>query len=188
MEFKSYLVKDYSIKACLEDMYEYLQLCYQYPLVFFEKSNSISFYSEPIQLDPKEYCLLFNLVIDKTESIKKNKYGISPKQLCRKIGYKPRNIITDEESYDIRITKYKSEILGKIKEKFKIYYSPDDKTKFSYKNITETIDEQKTLCGFKVDITSPYYNFNVDDCLKSLIYSSGKGKNKKYTTDFIFPL
>lgn len=193
MKHIAYLVKEQSISSYSDDIVEYYNLCFKYPLVFFEKDNIISFFSVDIKLEPKEFNLLLNLVKNKTDKTLKNKTcGIAPERLYKLIGcdinQKNKKAAKDKNHFDKRITRYKSEILSKTRDEFKIFHNPDNKKDFSYKNITETIDGHKTLFGLKIDMTSPYYSFNLNDSLKSLIYSTGSGKTKKYTTDFIFSL
>lgn len=67
MKHIAYLVKEQSISSYSDDIVEYYNLCFKYPLVFFEKDNIISFFSVDIKLEPKEFNLLLNLVKNKTD-------------------------------------------------------------------------------------------------------------------------
>jgi len=186
MIYTSILIEENSIKEYYDDdILKMNELCYQYPLVFFEKDFLILFFSQEIKLEPKEYNLLFNLVKNNTEQIEKNKKsGITPKKLYKSIKCSSKEPHKDED-YDLRIIKYKSDIFSKIRKEFIIYQNPDNKKDVRYKNIVETTSEgQKWCLGYRIDENSPYYNFNITSSLDRLIYSAGNKKSKKYTTDF----
>lgn len=186
MNLKKYCLIDTPIGNVLQDMTEYISLCYQYPLIIFKNDRVISFYSVIIELEPKEIDLIQALINNRTQKEKiKKPFGLSTKRLCSKIGYEPRSQNVDEKYYDKRVSQYKCDIIAKIKNGFKI-----DKISLqpiANKNIVEDINGQKFLRGYYVEPSSPYYSFNLGQAINDLIYYSSETSKKKVCTNFFIP-
>lgn len=185
MEIKAYITTDIDINRIQEDMTEYIDLCYSYPLVFFEANKMIAFYSVEIELEPKEFQLLKVLVTNRTKKkVTKKPFGLSPKNLYNKIKCKSRNSEKIESDYYIRrMTKYKSDIFAKIKREF--LRDPNNVQK-GYKELIEEDKWGKQFKGHPITIDSPYYNFKLDSALKNLIYYKKNLNSHKVCTDFYF--
>lgn len=185
MNLKKCCLIDTPIGNVLQDMIEYISLCYQYPLIIFKNDRVISFYSVIIELEPKEIDLIQALINNRTQKEKiKKPFGLSTKRICSKIGYKPRSQNVDEKYYDKRVSQYKCDIIAKIKNGFKI-----DKISLqpiANKNIVEDINGQKFLRGYYVEQSSPYYSFNLDHAINDLIYYSLETGKKKVCTNFFY--
>lgn len=186
MNLKKCCLINTPIENVLQDMAEYVSLCYQYPLIIFKNDRVISFYSVIIELEPKEIDLIQALINNRTQKEKiKKPFGLSTKRLCSKIGYEPRSQNVDENYYDKRVSQYKCDIIAKIKNGFKI-----DKISLqpiANKNIVEDINGQKFLRGYYVEQSSPYYSFNLDHAINDLIYYSSQTGKKKVCTNFFIP-
>jgi len=180
MEYKCLKIDDYSGKKLFEeDVFEFNNLCYVYPLIIFVEDSLIYFYGEAIKLDPKEINLLSVLVEHNTKKLETNKpRGISPKTLCKRINYSPRNE-KNNFCYDNRLTKHKCDIFDKIKKAFKLQNG-------NYKNVIEHDNGKELFIGQIVEPASPYYRFQFETALKHLLYSENTKSNKKYYTDFSF--
>lgn len=186
MNLKKCCLINIPIENVLQDMTEYISLCYQYPLIIFKNDGVISFYSVIVELEQKEIDLIQTLITNRTQKEKiKKPFGLSAKKLCSKIDYKPRSKNVDEKYYDKRVSQYKSDIIAKIKNGFKI-----DKISLQpivNKNIVEDINGQKFLRGYHVEQSSPYYSFNLDHAINDLIYYSSQTGKKKVCTNFFIP-
>ncbi len=180
MEYKCLKIDGYSGKKLFEeDVFEFYKLCYVYPLIIFVEDSLIYFYGEAIKLDPKEINLLSVLVEHNTKKLETNKpRGISPKTLCKRINYSPRNK-QGNSCYDSRLTKHKYDIFNKIKKVFKLQND-------NYKNVIEHDNGKELFMGQIVEPASPYYCFQFETALKHLLYSENIKSNKKYCTDFSF--
>ena len=183
MDKRCYLTDD-SVYHLLQDMSEYISLCYQYPLIIFKNCGAISFYSVLVKLEPKEISLLVTLINNRTQKKKINKpIGLSPRKLCTRIGYKPRTQNLDEKYYDKRIAQFKSDIIVKIKKGFK---TDEITLRDSNYNLVEEINGQKFLRGYLIEPSSPYYLFNLDKAINDLIYYSSETNKKRVCTNFSF--
>lgn len=187
MNLKKCCLINTPVENVLQDMVEYVSLCYQYPLIVFKNDKLISFYSVIIELEPKEIDLIQALINNRTQKEKiKKPFGLSTKRLCSKIGYVPRSQNVDEKYYDKRVSQHKSDIIAKIKNGFKI--DKISSQPIQNRNIVEDIKGQKFLRGYYVEQSSPYYSFNLDQAINDVIYYSSETGKKKVCTNFFIPV
>lgn len=189
---------DYSFKQ-IDSITDEIQLLtltnikYNNPLVFVTKSHSIIFFNLKVELDQTCYDTLYHLVKNATE--KREDKGLSALELFKLVGCKHTkekscNNLTEEERADERIRDIKRRIKKTIKDKFnKMNNLCKDINNTNCINITkinEKYGQKQIFCeDIEIDIDSPYYNFEINTVVDSLIINQ-KNKEKKYSTDFIF--
>lgn len=173
MDYKCIKIDDISGKELFyRDEINFYRLCYLYPLIIFTIDNFICFYGKEVKLEPKEIQLLLAIVEHNTKKLKTHKpRGISAQTLCKRIGNKQR--AEKDNYYSKRLAQHKHDIFNKIKKEFKVINE-------NYETVTEFDNEKILFKGQEVEITSPYYSFDLFSSLKTLFYSI----DKKFYTDF----
>ena len=172
----------------------FYNLCLECPLIFVKKSHGIIFFNLNIELDQVEYNFLYELVKNATKS-SKNK-GLSPIKLFKLLGCKHTKEQTSNKNYNIETEEYDraNERMRDIKRRIRAnilkYYRSLKKVanynKLGIYEVNQDYKIAKYLNGeYEISEDSPYYNFEIESALDSLIYNQ-KEKNKKYTTEFTF--
>jgi len=168
-------------------------MIYYHPLIFVKKEHSIIFFNFRVILDQIHYDVLFELVRNATKMNQEK--GLSALELfklakCKHTKEISRNNLTEEQRADERIRDIKRKIKNTVK---KSYIEIENKYK-TVKNtscigittINVKFGQKKIFCeDLEIDENSPYYNFEIESALNSLIINQ-RDKLKKYSTEFHF--
>ena len=199
MNYYAVKITDYTFEqleeiSTEEDLRKFQYLCYEYPLIFVKKSHGIIFFNMSIDLDKVQYDFLYELV--KNATMYNESKGLNPIKLFKQLGCthsreKSRNKSYNSENMEYcRANERMRDIKRCIKQKIlKNYNSLQEKENVSKIGLHRGYLGNKAVTFMFGDIEisedSPYYNFEIESALDSLIYNQ-KEKNKKYTTEFTF--